>query len=162
VDRFFDLSVGYDFPGTLIRHDSQAQLKLAVDEFVFRYIRIHAIFHDVLGTVRVEDGKTVYDWSKIDQLYDDLVAKHIRPFVELGFTPKALATSQNSIFYWNGNTSHSKPEGWRGLVDAFIRQIEERYGRNEVRNWFSKCGTSPTCLVSGKAAIKRHTSISTI
>ncbi len=27
VDRFFDLSVGSDFPGTLIRTDSQAQLK---------------------------------------------------------------------------------------------------------------------------------------
>ncbi len=111
VDRFFDLSVGSDYPGTLIRDDSQAQLKLAVDELGFRYIRFHAIFHDVLGTVRVENGKTVYNWTKIDQLYDDLLARHIKPFVELGFTPKALATSQNSIFYWNGNTSHPKPEG---------------------------------------------------
>src|SRR3984893_7040176 len=117
VDRFFDLSVGSDFPGTLIRDDSQAQLKLAVDELGFRYIRFHAIFHDVLGTVRIEDGKTIYNWSKIDQLYDDLLARRIRPFVELGFTPKALATSPNSIFYWNGNTSHPRPEGWRDLVE---------------------------------------------
>ena len=29
VDRFFDLSVGSDYPGTLIRDDSQAQLKFA-------------------------------------------------------------------------------------------------------------------------------------
>ena len=99
VDHFFDLSVGSDFPGTLIRDDSQAQLKLTVDELGFRYIRFHAIFHDVLGTVRIEHGKTVYNWSKIDQLYDDLLARRIRPFVELGFTPKALATSQNSVFY---------------------------------------------------------------
>ena len=143
VDRFFDLSVGSDYPGTLIRDDSQAQLKLTVDELGFRYIRFHAIFHDVLGTVRVEDGKTVYNWSKIDQLYDDLLARHIRPFVELGFTPKALATSQNSIFYWNGNTSHPKPEGWRDLVDAFIRHIEERYGRDEVRGWFFEVWNEP-------------------
>jgi xylan 1,4-beta-xylosidase len=27
VNRFFDLSVGSDYPGTLIRADSQAQLK---------------------------------------------------------------------------------------------------------------------------------------
>ena len=136
VDRFSDLSVGSDFPGTLIRDDSQTQLKLTVDELGFRYIRFHAIFHDVLGTVRIEDGKTVYNWSKIDQLYDGLLAQHIRPFVELGFTPKALATSQSSIFYWNGNTSHPKPEGWHNLVDAYIRHIEERYGRDEVRTWF--------------------------
>src|SRR3974390_1477093 len=92
VDRFFDLSVGSDYPGTLIRDDSQAQLKVAVDELGFRYIRFHAIFHDVLKTVRVENGKTVYDWSGIDKLYDDLLARHIKPFVELGFTPVALAT----------------------------------------------------------------------
>ena len=143
VDRFFDLSVGSDYPGTLIRDDSQAQLKLAVDELGFRYIRFHAIFHDVLGTVRVEDGKTVYNWTKIDQLYDDLLARHIKPFVELGFTPKALATSQNSIFYWNGNTSHPKPEGWRDLIDAYIRHIEERYGRDEVRTWFFEVWNEP-------------------
>jgi xylan 1,4-beta-xylosidase len=93
--------------------------------------------------VRIEDGKTVYNWSKIDQLYDDLLARHIRPFVELGFTPKALATSQSTIFYWNGNTSHPKPEAWRGLVDAFIRHIEERYGKDEVRTWFFEVWNEP-------------------
>jgi xylan 1,4-beta-xylosidase len=143
VDRFFDLSVGSDYPGTLIRDDSQAQLKLTVDELGFRYIRFHAIFHDVLGTVRIEDGKTVYNWSKIDQLYDDLLTRHIKPFVELGFTPKALATSQNSIFYWNGNTSHPKPDGWHDLIDAFIRHIEQRYGKDEVHTWFFEVWNEP-------------------
>lgn len=143
VDRFFDLSVGSDFPGTLIREDSQAQLKLVVDELGFRYLRFHAIFHDVLGTVRVENGKTIYDWSKIDQLYDSLLAKHIKPFVELGFTPAALATSQNHIFYWNGNTSHPKASGWRDLISAFIRHIEERYGKDEVRTWYFEVWNEP-------------------
>ncbi|WP_348261556.1 beta-xylosidase [Telmatobacter sp. DSM 110680] len=143
VDRFFDLSVGSDYPGTLIRDDSQAQLKLVTDELGFRYIRFHAIFHDVLGTVRIENGKTVYDWTKVDQLYDDLLARNIRPFVELGFTPKALATSQNSIFYWHGNTSHPKPDGWRDLVNAFVRHLEERYGKDEVRSWYFEVWNEP-------------------
>src|SRR5450631_4218071 len=143
VDRFFDLSLGSDYPGTLIRDDSQAHLKLTVNELGFRYIRFHAIFHDDLGTVRIEDGKTVYNWSKIDQLYDDLLARHIKPFVELGFTPKALATSENSIFYWHGNTSHPKPDGWHDLIDAFIRHIEERYGTDEVRTWFFEVWNEP-------------------
>jgi xylan 1,4-beta-xylosidase len=42
VDRAFDLSVGSDYPGTLIRDDSQAQLKLVTDELGFRYVRILA------------------------------------------------------------------------------------------------------------------------
>ena len=110
VDRFFDLSIGSDYPGTLARPDSQAQLKVAVDELGFRYARFHAIFHDVLGTVRVIDGHTQYDWTGIDQLYDNLLSKGIRPFVELGFTPEAMKTSNLNIFYWKGNTSHPLPE----------------------------------------------------
>ncbi len=143
IDRFFDLSVGSDYPGTLIRDDSQAQLKRVTEELGFRYIRFHAIFHDVLGTVRVENDRTVYNWSKIDQLYDDLLARHIKPFVELGFTPKALATSSNNIFYWHGNTSHPDPKGWHELIDAFIRHIEERYGCSEVRSWFFEVWNEP-------------------
>ena len=113
LDRFFDLSVGSDFPGTLIRADSQSHLEVVVDELGFRYIRFHDIFHDALGTVRLVDGQMVYDWSRIDHLYDQLLAKGIRPFVELGFTPQAMATSGQTIFYWKGNTSHPAPGPWR-------------------------------------------------
>ena len=143
VDRFFDLSIGSDYPGTLIRDDSQAQLKIVTAELGFRYIRFHAIFHDLLGTVRVENGRTEYNWAKIDQLYDDLLARHIRPFVELGFTPNVLATSQNSIFYWHGNTSHPKPDGWHDLVETFTRHLEARYGKEEVRSWYFEVWNEP-------------------
>ncbi len=143
VDHFYDLSVGSDYPGTLIRDDSQSQLQMVTDELGFRYIRFHAIFHDVLGTVRVSNGKIVYNWSGIDQLYDDLLARHIKPFVELGFTPKALATSNNSIFYWQGNTSHPNLQEWYNLVAAFIRHIESRYGKKEVRSWFFEVWNEP-------------------
>jgi len=143
LDRFLDLSVGSDYPGTLIRDDSQAQLRTAVDELGFRYIRFHAIFHDVLGTVRVENGKNVYDWAKIDQLCDDLLSLRIKPFVELGFTPNAMKTSDNRIFYWQGNTSHPAPAAWKDLIDAFIHHIEKRYGQAEARTWFFEVWNEP-------------------
>jgi xylan 1,4-beta-xylosidase len=143
LDRSFNFSVGSDYPGTLSRPDSLAQLKTAVDELGFRYIRFHAIFHDVLGTVKVVDGKTVYDWTKIDQLYDAFRGMGIRPFVELGFTPQALKTSDNKIFYWNGNTSHPKPQAWHDLIDAFVRHLESRYGKEEVRRWYFEVWNEP-------------------
>ena len=46
-----------------------AQLQLVADELGFRYVRFHAIFHDVLGTVRKREGTISYDWSKLDELY---------------------------------------------------------------------------------------------
>lgn len=143
VDRFAQLSVGSDYPGTLIRQDSQDQLKTTVDELGFRYIRFHGIFHDVLGTVRVANGRTSYDWTKIDQLYDALLKKGIRPFVELGFTPNALKTSDQTLFYWKGNTSHPQLEGWRDLVDAFVRHCRQRYGAAEVRRWYFEVWNEP-------------------
>ncbi|HEU5019170.1 MAG TPA: hypothetical protein VFT69_14500 [Pseudolabrys sp.] len=143
LDRFFNFSVGSDYAGTLIRPGSQAQLKTAVDELGFRYIRFHAIFHDVLGTVKVVDGKTVYDWTGIDGLYDDLLSKNIRPFVELSFTPAALKTSDQTIFYWKGNTSHPRLDGWGKLVDAFVRHLEARYGPAEVRRWYFEVWNEP-------------------
>jgi xylan 1,4-beta-xylosidase len=143
-DRFYDLSVGADYPGTTIRDDAQAQLKTVVDELGFRYIRFHAIFHDALGTVRQdEQGKISYDWTQIDKLYDGLLAKGIKPFVELGFTPKALATSDHKIFYWQGNTSHPRLGPWKDLVAAFIRHIQQRYGEAEIRAWYYEVWNEP-------------------
>lgn len=43
----------------------------------------------MLKTVRVENGQTIQDWTGIDGLYDDLLKRCIKPFLELGFTPEA-------------------------------------------------------------------------
>src|SRR5450432_4109248 len=132
VDRFFDLAVGADYPGTTGRPENLAQIKTAVDELGFRYVRFHDIFHDVYGTVRKVDDRFVYDFSGIDRLYDSLLARGIKPFVEIGFTPDAMTTSKLTIFYWKGNTSHPQPGPWADLIDAFARHLIQRYGAQEV------------------------------
>ena len=108
-DRMAQLSIGSDFPGTLIRNDSLAQLRTVQKELRFRYIRFHNIFADQLGTYREVNGKPVYDWRRIDSLYDQLLGIGLKPFVELGFTPDAMKQSDQTIFYWKGNTSHPQP-----------------------------------------------------
>ncbi|RZJ95683.1 MAG: beta-xylosidase, partial [Brevundimonas sp.] len=142
-DRMADFSIGSDYPGTLIRDDSLAQLQTTQDELGFRYIRFHAIFHDALGTYREVDGKPVYDWTRIDYLYDRLKGMGLKPFVELGFTPEAMKSSDASIFYWKGNTSHPVLAKWDGLVDAFVRHMIERYGAEEVRSWYFEVWNEP-------------------
>lgn len=143
VNRFYDFSVGADYSGTLIKSDSQNQLQMVTDELGFRYIRFHAIFHDALGTVQKKNGRIFYNWTKIDQLYDNLLARHIKPFVELSFTPKALATSNHSIFYYHANTSHPNPKEWQKLIVAFARHLEKRYGKPEVRSWYFEVWNEP-------------------
>lgn len=144
LDRFFDHCVGADYPGTLFREDSLAQLKTAVDELGFRHLRFHAIFHDVFRTVtRDAAGQLVFDFTGIDRLYDAMLARRIKPFVELGFTPLALKTSDLKIFYWAGNTSHPEPAGWVQLIDAFTRHLLQRYGAAEVRTWYFEVWNEP-------------------
>ena len=144
LDRFFDHCVGADYPGTTIREDCQAQLKTTVDELGFRYLRFHAIFHDVLHTVnRDAAGKLTFDFSGIARLYDAMLAKGIRPLVELGFSPEAIATSQQTIFWWKGNSSHPQPEGWEQLLRAFIPFLQQRYGAEEVRRWYFEVWNEP-------------------
>lgn len=143
VDRFFDLSVGADYSGVTIRDANQAQLKIAAEELGFRYIRFHDIFHDDLGTVKMVDKKLVYDWTKIDHLYDNMLQRGIKPFIELGFTPSALRTSEQTIFYWKGNTSHPRLDLWKQLIDAYTRHLVDRYGIEEVRSWYFEVWNEP-------------------
>ncbi|KQW82274.1 beta-xylosidase [Brevundimonas sp. Root1279] len=142
-DRMAELSVGSDYPGTLSREDSLAQLETVQDELGFRYIRFHDIFHDEMGVYREVDGRPVYDFSRIDRLYDRLLGMNIKPFIELGFTPDAMKTSDQTIFYWKGNTSHPQPEKWEGLIDAFVRHLIDRYGAEEVRTWYFEFWNEP-------------------
>lgn len=142
-DRMADFAVGSDYPGTLLRSDSLSQLEAVQAELGFRYIRFHAVFHDDMGVYREVDGQPVYDFSKIDQLYDNLLGLGLKPFVELGFTPDAMKTSDQTLFFWKGNTSHPIAEKWDGLVDAFVRHLIARYGIEEVRTWYFEVWNEP-------------------
>ncbi|MBC3918273.1 cellulase family glycosylhydrolase [Undibacterium sp. CY18W] len=151
-DHFTDFSVGSDYPGTLMREDSLAQLQTVKAELGFRYLRFHGIFHDVLNTYTEHDGKPVYDWTKIDYLYDRLLRMGIKPFVELGFTPHAMRGSDKTIFYWKGNISHPDPVKWTALVDAFVRHLQARYGREEVRSWYFEVWNEPNLAIFWEGA----------
>ncbi len=142
-NRMAQQSIGSDYPGTLIRNDSLAQLRIAQRELNFRYIRFHNIFADQLGVYREVGGKPVYDWRRIDYLYDQLLGMGLKPFVELGFTPDAMKQSDQTIFYWKGNTSHPQPDKWTALVDAFVRHAVSRYGAQEVRSWYFEFWNEP-------------------
>ena len=142
-DRMALHSVGADYPGVTGREDALAQLRTVRDELGFEYIRFHAIFHDDMGVYREMDGRPVYDFTRIDRLYDRFLEMGIRPFIELGFTPHEMRTSDQTLFYWQGNTSHPDPEKWEGLIDAFVRHLIDRYGAEEVRRWYFEFWNEP-------------------
>ena len=128
-----------------LRADWQEQLRLVKKELGFEYLRVHGLFHDDMG-VYTEDkaGAPVYNWQYVDRFHDFLLDAGVRPFVELSFMPKALASGSKTIFWWNGNVTPPKSqEKWAGLVEAFLAHSIERYGRDEVARWYFEVWNEP-------------------
>ena len=113
----------------------------------FEYVRFHAIFHDEVG-VYDEDasGKPLYNFSYVDQIYDGLLENKVRPFVELSFMPKKLSSDPNVLhaFWYKQNVAPPKDwTKWDQLIEAFTRHLLQRYGEDEVSNWYFEVWNEP-------------------
>jgi len=128
-----------------LRADWQAQLSTVQREIGFHYLRFHGIFHDDMG-VYTEDphGQPIYNFQYVDALYDALLARHIRPFVELSFMPHALASGPETVFWWKGNITPPKDMAkWNALIAAFVAHLQSRYGADEVNHWYFEVWNEP-------------------
>ncbi len=119
------------------------ELKKVAD---FRYVRFHAIFHDEVGVYDEDSrGTPVYNFSYVDQIYDGLLENGVRPFVEISFMPKKLAARQDVHPFWYRQIV-SPPKDyakWDGLIHAFASHLVERYGIDEVAQWYFEVWNEP-------------------
>lgn len=113
----------------------------------FKYVRFHAIFQDEVGVYDEDkDGNPVYNFSYVDQIYDGLLENHVRPFIEMSFMPKKLTSDPNALhaFWYKQNVAPPKDwKKWEQLVEAFTRHLVERYGENEVAQWYFEVWNEP-------------------
>jgi len=113
----------------------------------FEYVRFHAIFHDEVG-VYDEDasGQPIYNFSYVDQIYDGLLENKVRPFVELSFMPRKLTSDPNALhaFWYKQNVAPPKDwSKWDQFMEAFARHLAQRYGEEEVANWYFEVWNEP-------------------
>jgi len=128
-----------------LRADWQEQLRQVKKDCGFEYIRMHGLLHDDMG-VYFEDskGNPIYNWQYIDQLYDFLLSINIKPFVELAFMPSALASGEKTGFWWKANMTPPKSyPKWSALIKALTEHFTERYGKEEVKNWYFEVWNEP-------------------
>ncbi|MCL2248230.1 MAG: xylan 1,4-beta-xylosidase [Oscillospiraceae bacterium] len=135
-----------------LRHEYHKQLQKVQDEIGFKYIRGHGLFHDDVGIYQTyeEDGvqKVEYNFTYVDMIIDDYLSLGLKPFIELGFMPKALASGEQTVFYWEGNvTPPSDYEKWADLVIATVSHWIERYGEEEVLSWPMEVWNEPNLEV---------------
>jgi len=112
----------------------------------FQYVRFHAIFHDEVGLYDEDaQGNAVYNFSYIDQIYDGLLENGVRPFVELSFMPRKLASSQQAFPFWY-RPLPAPPKDyarWEELIYKFGQHLVERYGADEVAQWYFEVWNEP-------------------
>jgi len=113
----------------------------------FEYVRFHAIFHDEVGLYDEDkDGQPVYNFSYVDQIYDGLLQNKVRPFVELSFMPKKLTSDPDAAhaFWYKQNVAPPKDwNKWEQLIETFTRHLVERYGEDEVAQWYFEVWNEP-------------------
>lgn len=129
-----------------LRADWQSHFREAVGTLGARYVRFHGLFHDDMFVYRASNGggfgppapleTPVYTFAYVDKVFDAILATGARPFVELGFMPRELATQTETLFWWKAHCSPPTDMGaWVDLVTATVEHWIERYGIGEVRTW---------------------------
>jgi len=129
-----------------LRESYQDDLRSVKKITDFQYVRSHAIFHDEAGVYDedAQDGP-VYNFSYVDQIYDSLLQDGVRPFVELSFMPNKLAAKDiHQAFWYKPNISPPKDwKRWEDLIQQFAVHLIERYGTEEVAQWYFEVWNEP-------------------
>ncbi len=107
--RTHNFCVGAGRANEGLRADWQRQLQEVRNECGFRYLRFHGLFCDDMG-VYFENakGEPIYNWVYVDELFDAMLGMGVKPFIELGFMPRALASGKNTIFWYQANVTPPK------------------------------------------------------
>ncbi len=145
MNRMYNFCVGAGRANEGLRADWQRQLRRVHTECGFRYIRFHGLFCDDMGVYQEDkQGRSIYNWQYVDELFDFLESIGMKPFVELGFMPSALASGPQTIFWYKANVTPPKDyTKWAAFIAAFTRHITERYGVDEVRSWYFEVWNEP-------------------
>ncbi len=113
----------------------------------FKYVRFHAILHDEVGVYNEDEhGNPVYNFAYVNQIYDGLLKNGVRPVVEISFMPKKLAFNPDALhpFWYKQNVSPPKSmEKWDALITAFAKNLVDRYGIDEVSQWYFEVWNEP-------------------
>lgn len=129
----------------LLRADHMAHLKTVHDECGFSYVRFHGLLQDDLGIYRIDkSGQPIYSWQYCDAVYDHILDIGMRPFVVFDFMPEVLASGDKTIYWERSNiTKPASYEEWYNLIFRITAHFTERYGEDEVKQWYFEVWNEP-------------------
>lgn len=136
-----DYCIGTGRMGLALQKAYQEQLGFVQKYIGFKHIRGHGLFTDDMAIYQqYKDAEgnihDEYNYTYLDMVMDSYREQGLRPFLELGFMPRKMASGDQTIFYWRGNvTPPAEYERWTKMVQALLNHLMERYGEEDVVNW---------------------------
>ena len=134
-----------------LRQSYRDDLRTVKEATGFQSIRFHGIFNDEVGlydpdrqvknpglAAQAANDASVYNFSYVDQIYDGVLEAGVKPFVEMSFMPRKMASDAAALhaFWYKPNVSPPKDyDAWDKMIRAFAQHLIERYGLDEVASW---------------------------
>ena len=130
------------------------------------YIRTHFLLATGDGTPALKWGSTnaytedasgrpVYDWTIVDRIFDTYLLAGAKPFVEIGFMPRALSSkpdpyqpkwipgAANRDYSIGWSYPPKNYDKWGELIFHWVTHAVEKYGRPEVASWYWEVWNEP-------------------
>ena len=137
--------VGSDRAVVGLREQWLADLEQVNKTLGVKSVRFHGLFNDEMGVWPA--GAKEPNFLYVDMVFDAMLDRGVKPFVELSFMPAALAKGSSTIFFYRGNTSPPKEFAkWGELVGALGKHCIDRYGIQEVGTWNFEVWNEPNLV----------------
>ena len=130
------------------------------------YIRTHFMLATGDGTPGLKWGSTnaysedaagrpMYDWTIVDRIFDTYLRAGARPFVEIGFMPRALSSkpdpyrpvwipgAPNQDYFIGWSFPPKDYSKWGELVYQWVKHSVGRYGKAQVDSWYWEVWNEP-------------------
>jgi xylan 1,4-beta-xylosidase len=154
--RFF----GADEPNYAYMKDGQKLIgELGALRPTSVYFRTHNLLTTGDGTpalkwgstnVYTEDanGNPIYNWTTVDRIFDTYLKRGVKPYVQIGFMPKALSLKPDPYQHkWTPTAKYDEiftgwaypPNDyakWAELVYQWTKHCIDKYGKKEVETWY--------------------------
>jgi xylan 1,4-beta-xylosidase len=149
--HFWEQTFGSGRAILALRADYRRDLHTVKEATNFQSIRFHGILDDEVGVydpdrqtknpglaAQAANDASIYNFFYVDEIYDGLLAEHVKPYVELSFMPKKMALDPSLVqsFFYHPNTSPPKDYAlWDNMIKALATHLIDRYGIDEVSTW---------------------------
>jgi len=135
----------------LLLADVQDMLRQLQRDVGFRYVKFHGILSDDMRVCLPDrEGKLQYSFVYVDKALDFLQSIGLKPLIQLGFMPEALAKAPQRRIMQSTmiNSEPADIAAWCNLVKAFVSHLIERYGQSEVESWLFTVWNEPDTPLS--------------